>query len=122
MAAADCLRDRLAGTRAEIVLGLAEQSGLPGACATVVYGEAMLSMQSQEQKNRIAAEARRLLAPGGRYGIHELCYSPDDLSDHLITGAESYLAKLGKSMKREKLALCQRDCWRNIPISPTTGS
>jgi hypothetical protein len=36
-----------------------------------------------------------------------------------ITGAESYLAKLGKSMKREKLALCQRDCWRNIPITLT---
>ena len=71
-AAAECLRDRLAGTKAEIVLGLAEQSGLPSACATVVYGEAMLSMQSPEQKNRIVAEARRLLAPGGRYGIHEL--------------------------------------------------
>lgn len=63
MAAADCLRDRLAGTRAEIVLGLAEQSGLPGACATVVYGEAMLSMQSQEQKNRIAAKPGGFLLP-----------------------------------------------------------
>jgi hypothetical protein len=28
-AAAKCLRDRLAGTKAEIVLGLAEQSGCP---------------------------------------------------------------------------------------------
>jgi SAM-dependent methyltransferase len=92
-AAAECLRDRLAGTKAEIVLGLAEQSGLPGACATVVYGEAMLSMQSQEQKNRIVAEARRLLAPGGRYGIHELCYSPDDLSDHLRHEIQAALSK-----------------------------
>ena len=92
-AVAKCLRDRLAGTKAEIVLGLAEQSGLPGACATVVYGEAMLSMQSQEQKNRIVAEARRLLAPGGRYGIHELCYSPDDLSDHLRHEIQAALSK-----------------------------
>ena len=92
-AAAECLRDRLAGTKAEIVLGLAEQSGLPGACATVVYGEAMLSMQSQEQKNRIVAEARRLLAPGGQYGIHELCYSPDDLSDHLRHEIQAALSK-----------------------------
>ena len=92
-AAAECLRDRLAGTKAEIVLGLAEQSGLPSACATVVYGEAMLSMQSQEQKNRIVAEARRLLAPGGRYGIHELCYSPDDLSDHLRHEIQAALSK-----------------------------
>jgi SAM-dependent methyltransferase len=92
-AAAECLRDRLAGTKAEIVLGLAEQSGLPGACATVVYGEAMLSMQSQEQKNRIVTEARRLLAPGGRYGIHELCYSPDDLLDHLHHEIQAALSK-----------------------------
>jgi SAM-dependent methyltransferase len=92
-AAAECLRDRLAGTKAEIVLGLAEQSGLPSACATVVYGEAMLSMQSPEQKNRIVAEARRLLAPGGRYGIHELCYSPDDLSDHLRHEIQVALSK-----------------------------
>jgi SAM-dependent methyltransferase len=92
-AAAKCLRDRLAGTKAKIVLGLAEQSGLPSACATVVYGEAMLSMQSREQKNRIVAEARRLLAPGGRYGIHELCYSPEDLPDHLRHEIQAALSK-----------------------------
>lgn len=92
-AAAGCLRDRLAGTKAEIVLGLAEQSGLPGGCATVVYGEAMLSMQSPEQKNRIVAEARRLLAPGGRYGIHELCYSPDNLPDLLRHEIQAALSK-----------------------------
>jgi hypothetical protein len=37
----------------------------------------MLSMQTLEQKARIFAEARRLLVPGGRYGIHELCFAPD---------------------------------------------
>jgi hypothetical protein len=65
------------------VLGQAEKSGLPDACASVVYGEAMLSMQNQEQKNRIFAEARRLLAAGGRYGIHELCFLHDDISDRV---------------------------------------
>jgi len=82
-AAAEYLRQQLSRYRAEIVLGQADKSGLPDACASVVYGEAMLSMQSQEQKNRIFAEARRLLATGGRYGIHEMCFLPDDISDSL---------------------------------------
>jgi SAM-dependent methyltransferase len=80
-AAANYLRQKLSGTGAKIVVGQAEKSGLPDACASVVYGEAMLSMQSQEQKNRIFAEARRLLAGGGRYAIHELCFLSDDISD-----------------------------------------
>lgn len=51
----------------------AESTGLPSTSYTAVYGEAMLSMQTPEKKRRIVAEAARLLQPGGRYGIHELC-------------------------------------------------
>ena len=47
----------------------------------VVLGEAMLTMNPQELKRRIVAEAYRVLAPGGRYGIHELSLVPDDLSE-----------------------------------------
>lgn len=82
-AAAEYLRQHLSETPAKIVLARAEESGLPSSSATVVYGEAMLSMQSQEHKNRIIAEARRLLAVGGRYGIHELCLLPDGISNLL---------------------------------------
>ncbi len=82
-AAAEYLRRKLTANNAQIVSGQAQESGLPSAYASVVYGEAMLSMQAQEQKTRIMAEARRLLAPGGRYGIHELCFLPDGISDHL---------------------------------------
>lgn len=71
----------LRGSEQCCVVGLAEETGLPGASATVVYGEAMLSMQTPEQKSRIVREARRLLKPGGRYGIHELCLVPDDLAE-----------------------------------------
>jgi ubiquinone/menaquinone biosynthesis C-methylase UbiE len=53
---------------------------LANAQASVVYGEAMLTMQGQQQKAAIIAEAARLLRPGGRYGIHELCLAPDELS------------------------------------------
>lgn len=65
--------------------GSAEQVPLPGESATVIYGEAMLTMQRPEQKRRILAEAFRLLKPGGRYGIHEMILTPDDLSAELKT-------------------------------------
>lgn len=81
-AAAGQLRRQFAGAAAQIVLGRAEDSGLPDACASVVYGEALLSMQNQQQKNQIIAEACRLLTAKGRYGIHELCFLPDDIPDH----------------------------------------
>jgi ubiquinone/menaquinone biosynthesis C-methylase UbiE len=82
-AAVGRLRQRFTGPTSHIVLGRAEASRLPDACASVVYGEALLSMQSQQQKNRIVSEACRLLTAGGRYGIHELCFLPDDISDHV---------------------------------------
>jgi hypothetical protein len=41
----------------------------------------MLSMQTPQQKARIVREAHRLLEPGGRYGIHELCLVPDGLDE-----------------------------------------
>ena len=63
------------------MIGFAEESGLPAGSATVVYGEAMLSMQLPTTKDRIVAEAARLLQPGGRYGLHELCLIPDDLDE-----------------------------------------
>ncbi len=53
------------------VVGTAQETGLPDECATVVFGEAMLTMQTKEKKLQIAKEAFRLLKPGGRYGIHE---------------------------------------------------
>jgi hypothetical protein len=64
------------------VVGFAENTELPDAAATVVYGEAMLSMQPPQHKSQIVREACRLLKPGGRYGIHELCLTPDDLDEN----------------------------------------
>ncbi len=62
-----------------IVLGAAHATGLSAGCASVVLGEAMLSMNAQAHKEMIVAEAFRLLRSGGRYGIHELCLVPDDM-------------------------------------------
>lgn len=67
------------GVRA--VTGRAQESGLPDGVASVVYGEAMLTMQTPATKLAIAKEARRLLRPGGRYGIHELTIVPDNVDE-----------------------------------------
>ena len=80
--AARDLRQQFGGTCAQIVLSRAEESGLLEASASVVYSEALLSMQNPRQKNQIVAEACRLLMAGGRYGIHELCLLPDNIPDH----------------------------------------
>jgi hypothetical protein len=77
--AAAAVEQYLTGPSQRCVLGTAEATGLPNGSATVVYGEAMLSMQMASAKSRIVAEAARLLTPGGRYGIHELCLVPDDI-------------------------------------------
>ncbi len=63
------------------IVGNASNTGLPDQCATVVYGEAMLTMQTQEIKRQIVREASRLLRSGGRYGIHEMCLSSDGLNE-----------------------------------------
>ena len=78
---------------AEIVEAPAEDSRLMGGCASIVFGEAMLSMQTPERKRRIFSEARRLLAPGGRYGIHELCFRPEGISDQLRRKIEAEMSK-----------------------------
>jgi SAM-dependent methyltransferase len=71
----------LVGPNQRCVLGTAEETGLADESASVVYGEAMLSMQPVSAKARIVGEASRLLKPGGRYGIHELCLVPDDVDE-----------------------------------------
>lgn len=74
------------------VVGLAENTGLPDASATVVYGEAMLSMQTPQRKREIVREAYRLLKPAGRYGIHELCLIPNDLDESTKLEIQNELA------------------------------
>jgi SAM-dependent methyltransferase len=79
--AASTVERYLRGERQWCILGTAEATGLPNASASVVYGEAMLSMQPASGKARIVGEAARLLKPGGRYGIHELCLVPDEADE-----------------------------------------
>lgn len=80
-AAAIRVRQLLSGKNQKCLVGTASEAALPDSSATVVLGEAMLTMQGPAQKSRIVREAARILKPGGRYGIHELCLVPDDLGE-----------------------------------------
>lgn len=71
----------------------AKETGLDDASADLVVGEAMLSMQSDEDKLTIMKEAFRVLAPGGRYAIHELGIRPDDASPEFVKGIAKALSR-----------------------------
>lgn len=81
--AAAAVRRLLAGPNRTCLNGTAANTGLEDASATVVYGEAMLTMQTARRKRAIVGEALRVLKAGGRYGIHELALAPDELSDSI---------------------------------------
>lgn len=79
--AAAIVRRNVPYSKARVIVGDAARTELPDGCATKVYGEAMLTMQSLQQKELIIANAARLLKPGGLYGIHEICLGPDALDE-----------------------------------------
>jgi SAM-dependent methyltransferase len=91
--AATNLAKRLKREQDSVVAGRAEETGLPDKSASVVYGEAMLSMQTENDKKRIISEAARILKGNGRYGIHELCLRPDDVSDDVKHQIEQQLSQ-----------------------------
>jgi len=91
--AAARVRSFLTGVCQQCLVGNAVKTSLPDQSATAVYGEAMLTMQGTEQKHRIVREAVRLLKPGGRYGIHELCLVPDNLDDQIKREIEQELSR-----------------------------
>jgi len=64
---------------ARVVHADATSVPLPDRVATLVIGEAMLSMQPPPAKQAIMGEAHRLLVLGGRYAIHEMAVTPDTL-------------------------------------------
>lgn len=108
-ATAACRAESEVSGRGKVVVGEAAETGLPDGCATVVYGEAMLTMQREAEKRRIVAEACRLLSPGGRYGIHELCVTDgpgaekvgEDLSREIHVGARPLTREGWRSLLEE---------------------
>jgi len=67
-------------------------------------------MQTLQQKKRILSEARRLLATGGKYGIHELCFRPDGISEAKRREIE---AEMSKEIHVGVQPLCSSE-WRQL--------
>lgn len=80
-------------SEASIIEGDASRVPLADGVATLVVGEAMLSMQSHDKKLAIMTEAARLLKPGGRYAIHELAVTPDDIDRARLSSIHQDLSK-----------------------------
>lgn len=81
------------GGRGELVVATAQETGLDTDSADIVVGEAMLTMQGDSAKQKIVAEAGRVLERGGHYLVHELCLVPDDLDDEIKTTIRKDLAR-----------------------------
>ncbi len=78
-AAAGRVQEYLAGPRYRCLVSSAEDSGLSAGSATVVYGEAMLSMQLPVTKDGIVAEGGAAAAAWWPVRNPELCLIPDNL-------------------------------------------
>lgn len=81
------------GDKGTLIEGDAATTGLADGVADVVVGEAMLTMQNERGKHAIAAEAHRILRPGGRYAIHELALTPDSVADEVKENVRTSLAR-----------------------------
>ncbi|EUA09479.1 methyltransferase domain protein [Mycobacterium kansasii 732] len=81
------------GSLGDVRVTDASDTGLPDASVDVVIGEAMLTMQGDAAKHAIVAEAARVLRPRGRYAIHELALTPDDVPDDVSTEVRQSLAR-----------------------------
>ena len=81
--AASLARKSIQHPNAKIIIAEASNTTLPDESATKVYGEAMLTMQTLENKKAIIKEAYRILKPNGYYGIHELGIKPDNIGDDI---------------------------------------
>ncbi|MGD8110375.1 methyltransferase domain-containing protein [Vibrio sp. TRT 17S01] len=91
--AAAIVRDYLSPPTQTCLVGNAQETGLAHHSATVVYGEAMLTMQSEAKKKAIVDEAARVLKAKGRYGIHELCIVPDNIDEALKREIQKAIAQ-----------------------------
>lgn len=92
-AATAAVREIVAPCGGKVVVADASTTGLEDDSAEVVVGEAMLTMQSDKAKRAIVDEAYRILRPGGRYAIHELGLTPDDLAQETKDDIRKNLAQ-----------------------------
>lgn len=101
---------KVVGHKGRVTEGKAQATGLGDDSADAVVGEAMLTMQGDKGKAAILDEVRRILVPGGRYAIHELALTPDDLD--AATKDEIRIA-MSKAIRVNARPLTVAE-WRNL--------
>jgi hypothetical protein len=87
-------RRALHGRAQRCLVAPTHRTGLENGCASVLYGEALLTLEPASRKVDIVSEAARLLRPGGRYGVHELLLTPDGLSEAAKSEIQTALTKV----------------------------
>lgn len=108
--AAANLKNIVNGEGRKIINGSAADTSLDENSRDKVYGEAMLTMQADHRKSEIIREACRILKQGGLYGIHELCLTPENISE--TTKAE-ILKELAQVIKVNARPLTVEE-WSNL--------
>lgn len=76
----------------------AAETGLDGNSADIVVAEALLTLQSDEKKRSVLDEAHRILRPGGRLALHELCMRPETVdleTQQLVSRELSFAVRVG---------------------------
>lgn len=105
------------GANGTVSIGDAETTGLADGAASVVIGEAMLTMQPQAHKQAIVREAARLLRPGGRYGVHELAIVPDHAGEAVERDIASALSSSIHAGARPLTEAAWRDLFERAGLS-----
>lgn len=82
-------RSRTEGAYTGFQPGCAESTGLPDDSASVIFGECLLTPLSPFRVRAVIREAVRLLSPGGRFGVHELCLIPHPTWDDSLDAARA---------------------------------
>lgn len=76
----------------------AAETGLDCSSADIVVAEALLTLQSDGKKREILNEAHRILRPGGRLALHELCMRPETVdleTQQLVSRELSFAVRVG---------------------------
>lgn len=107
------LKKRFTQSKTSFIRNEASKTGLVDASVNKVFGEAMLTMHSDNQKSKIIKEAHRILKKGGFYGIHELGLLPNNLNDTLKSQIQKEIAVVAKVNARP---LTQSE-WTNLLTS-----
>ena len=90
--AANDLKKIINSENQKIIVANANSVPINEKSASVIYAEAMLTMQSEQNKQRIIQEANRLLQKEGRYGIHELAIDDESANETIVKEIQKELS------------------------------